>query len=187
MAEKPRQWGIDLARIIATYGIVLIHSGDYAPYDNLALQLKDFFGFALPFFLAASFYLLSNPEKKSKLSNLISSRCNRLLLPYFAWSLVYISARIIKDLVTHKLVDVETLFRDPFAILFFGAAAVHLYFLPLLFTGNLFGIIISKYKTSFKTSIALFLASLAIYDFILQFSVNFSMKSVKFYEVFYSL
>jgi fucose 4-O-acetylase-like acetyltransferase len=149
MEEKPRQWGIDLARMISTYGIVLIHSGDYAPYDRLALQIKDLFGFSLPFFLAASFYLLANPQKKSKLSNSISSRCNRLLIPYFAWSFVYIAARVIKDLVTHKVVDLGTLFRDPFAILFFGAAAVHLYFLPLLFTGNLFGIIISKYKLGY--------------------------------------
>ncbi len=187
MQEKARQWSIDLARIISTYGIVVIHAGGYAPSDNLASQAQDFFRFALPFFLAASFYLLSVSEQESKSPKLIISRCNRLIMPYLVWSLVYLASRIIKALITHKSGDIETLFQDPFALVFFGSAAVHLYFLPLLFIGNLFAIAIGRIKTNFKASLILFFTSLVIYDLILQYSSGFSLEFVKFYDVFYSL
>ncbi len=187
MEDRSRQWSIDLVRAISTYGIVLIHSGGYAPSDNLAAQTQDFFRFALPFFLAASFYLLSFPKQEQNLSKLIFSRAKRLLLPYLIWSFVYLIARVFKAVVTHKFGDVETLLHDPFSIIFFGSSAVHLYFLPLLFTGNLFAIAIGKFETSLKSSVVLFLTSLAIYNLILQYSSNFSMGFVKFYDVFYSL
>ncbi|PSB59026.1 acyltransferase family protein [Chamaesiphon polymorphus] len=187
MENRSRQWGLDLARVIATYGIVLIHSGDYAPYSDLAQKAQEFFRFSLPFFLAASFYLLVNPEKKVTLSKAISTRFSRLLLPYVVWTLVYLSARIIKESMASKSLAFGNLFQDPVAVIFYGSAAVHLYFLPLLFTGNLFAIAIDRFKTNLKTSILLFLASLAIYNLALQYSVNFSMAFVRLHVVFYSL
>lgn len=189
MKDRSRQWGIDIARVISTYGIVFIHSGGYAPYDSLSTHTQELFNFALPFFLAVSFYLLSISEKESRLKSfkLIFLRFNRLLIPYFVWSLIYLTARVVKAFITHKFVDLEYFFQEPFSILFFGSSAVHLYFLPLLFAGNLFAILISRFKTNFKTSVILFFASLAIYDLILQIYASFSMELVKFYGVFYSL
>ncbi|HYW21503.1 MAG TPA: acyltransferase [Nodularia sp. (in: cyanobacteria)] len=187
MKDSSRQWGIDLARIISTYGIVLIHSGGYAASDNLAIKLQAFFRFALPFFIAASFYLLFNKKKEYKLFKLISSRWNRLVIPYLVWSLIYLIVRVIKALIISNNPDLLTLFQDPFSLIFFGSSALHLYFLPLLFTGNLFAILINNYTTNFKNSFILFFISLTIYNIVLQYSTHFSMKWVKFYDVFYSL
>jgi peptidoglycan/LPS O-acetylase OafA/YrhL len=188
MKNNSRDWGIDLVRIISTYGIVVIHSGGYGtPSGNLAIELPNIFRFALPFFLAASFYLISNQKKEYKLFDLIYSRWNRLIIPYLIWSLIYLVSRIIKQLISARNADLTSLFEDPFSIIFFGASAVHLYFLPLLFIGNLFEIAIRKFTTNFKFSCLLFLNSLIIYNIALQAFADFSMKQVTFYEVFYSL
>jgi surface polysaccharide O-acyltransferase-like enzyme len=187
MKDKSRHLGIDLARVISTYGIVFIHSGDYAPYDILAVQVKELFRFALPFFIAVSFYLLSKPGKSKKISELIFSRCNRLLFPYFCWSLIYIVAKIIKDLITYKFVSLNGLSLDVFAVLFCGSAGVHLYFLPLLFIGNLAGILVVNLKINLKLSIAMYFLSILLYDLVLQFHSGFNMGFVRFYDVFYSL
>ena len=114
MKHESRQWGLDLTRIVATYGIVWIHSGGYASSDALSNQLTDFFRFALPFFLAVSFYLLANPEKEYSLSKLVFLRWNRLIIPYFIWSLIYLTSRLIKGLITGKS-DLSSLFQDPFS------------------------------------------------------------------------
>ena len=186
MKQESRQWGLDITRIIATYGIVWIHSGGYAPTEALPNLVTDCFRFALPFFLAVSFYLLSNPKKESSLSKIIFSRWNRLMIPYLIWSLIYVTSRLIKGLITSKS-DLINLFQDPFSFVFYGASAVHLYFLPLLFIGNIFAVSIKKITTNFKTSSILFFISLIIYNLILQFNTNFSLKWIKFYDVFYSI
>jgi fucose 4-O-acetylase-like acetyltransferase len=190
MEDRSRQWGIDLARVISTYGVVFVHSGGYAPSDNLANQTQALFEFAVPFFLAASFYLLSSSKKESNFRKLMLSRTKRLIIPYLAWSIIYIIARVIKAFINHKFGDVETLFSDPFSILFCGSAAAQLYFLPLLFTGNLIAAAIDKldkFEMNFKTSLLLFVLSLAVYDVILQSTSGFSMDFIRLYNVFYSL
>ncbi|HLO86694.1 MAG TPA: acyltransferase [Nostocaceae cyanobacterium] len=136
--NKTRLSGIDLFRGIAAYAVVVLHS---RPDPSLAsgywgAKLLILANFAVPFFLAISFYLaIAKAYSQQKFTSL-KTRFLRLFIPYIFWSCLYLFIRIGKYLISGQIERISGLFSDPVGLMFCGGAAVQLYFLPLLFTGT---------------------------------------------------
>ncbi|MBD2501185.1 acyltransferase [Anabaena azotica] len=187
--NKQRLVGIDLFRGISAYAVVLIHVGTLMiysglPTNNLTNAVIEISRFAVPFFLASSFYLMTQKlyttEQKTSVVSLFKSRSQRLLIPYFLWSLIYLCLRILKTLSESG--NLKDLFQDPVLLLFLGGASIHLYFLPMLFTGS-FLIILAEILVSrqikLKTLLVLSIISIVFYE--LQI---YSGNDFKFYTDF---
>jgi surface polysaccharide O-acyltransferase-like enzyme len=145
--SKSRFLGIDCFRGLAAFAVVMIHAGGEIIYSESGTLQPDLgvkilvqaCQFAVPFFLATSFYftvwkLLKAPEQFSQ-KDFLSTRVSRLLIPYLLWSLIYFAFRALKAIQSPA--GLAQLFQDPIFLIFFGGAGIHLYFLPLLFTGSL--------------------------------------------------
>ncbi|MBW4571446.1 MAG: acyltransferase [Tolypothrix carrinoi HA7290-LM1] len=171
---KKRLVGIDLFRGISAYAVALIHAGSLMlysgiPTNNVTAALVEMSRFAVPFFLALSFYFMTKKlytsNQQHSLISIFQSRSERLLVPYFYWSLIYLSIRLVKSLSASE--NLSKLFQDPVLLIFLGGASIHLYFLPLLFTGSfliVFAEFLVKKRISLTMLFVLFIASIVIYE-----------------------
>ena len=172
---KQRLIGVELFRGVAAYGVVVIHADALMRYsgfptDYWTVAFAEINRFAVPFFLAASFYfmtgkLYANVNHFPRGFNL-KSKWKRLLIPYLCWSAIYLCLRLIKALSRPD--GLATLFQDPVALIFLGGASVHLYFLPLLFLGS-FLIIVPEYlvkrqKVNIQTIAFFCVFSMLVYE-----------------------
>ncbi|MEO1296891.1 MAG: acyltransferase [Cyanobacteria bacterium J06636_16] len=140
--KKQRLLGVELIRGIAAFAVVLSHSGDatWGEISRGVIGLRALFSFHVPFFLAISFYFLAqrflnNPQSTAS-SNDLRPRLQRILLPYFTWTLIYLAFRSVFFLMEGKSERLLKLYGDFSSTLFLGGASYHLYFLPLLFVGT---------------------------------------------------
>jgi peptidoglycan/LPS O-acetylase OafA/YrhL len=184
---KQRLVGIDLFRGVSAYAVILIHAGTLMLYLGLPTNywttaLRAVSSFAVPFFLASSFYLMTSKlytnNEKSSISSNIKSRSVRLLLPYFYWSLIYLGLRLVKALATSE--DLSKLFQDPVLLIFLGGASIHLYFLPLLFTGSFLIIVaefLAKRRISLLALVFLLVLSTIIYEWQIVSGNNFEFST----------
>ncbi|MCW0218606.1 MAG: acyltransferase family protein [Prosthecobacter sp.] len=124
----PRNLSIDAARLFFAYGVVAIHLGPNLPTGEWLGQI---FGlFCVPFFIILALYYFINKvrQRVAKPEPFLSHlQLDRLWVPYLCWTAIYWGLRLVKHRVQHL-----DLSHDPFAVIFYGGAAVHLYFLPLL-------------------------------------------------------
>ena len=133
--------GLDLIRVISTFAVVLLHSGDDAlvPITNNADILRSYFVFPVPVFLALSFYLASKSILVRGHLNL-SKKLTRLLIPYGFFSGIYLFYDAIEITDLRLIPYLQRVFAplvaDPIGIVFLGEAYVHLYFFPLLIVGT---------------------------------------------------
>jgi peptidoglycan/LPS O-acetylase OafA/YrhL len=129
-----RNDALDAARFAAALGVILIHCG---PTTAAAARVVDGFqDFAVPFFLLASLYLFwREVSAASRVGPALGRRAVRLLVPYLAWTAIYLTARIgklaLQGTPGRSLLEFESLLP----ILAAGQGAVQLYFLPYLFAG----------------------------------------------------
>lgn len=175
MEKKQRLTGVDLSRGIAVYAVAILHSGDGVPATTgWAGILTQFSGFAVPFFLATSFYLAISKLYTSKAKYSLKSRLTRLLIPYAIWSAIYLVYRVLKYWISNKPEYLNQMFQDPISLVFLGGAAYHLYFIPLLLTGTLL-IKVAEYllekRVKLKILVLLFVTSATLYELVL-FSGN---------------
>ncbi|MBO3460919.1 acyltransferase [Aetokthonos hydrillicola Thurmond2011] len=172
--HKQRLIGIDLFRGIAAYAVCIIHADAVMTFSGFSVDdwmtgLTQMSRFAVPFFLAASFYLMTNKLYKidshfSFFAN-FKSRFIRLFIPYLCWSIIYMLLRLIEALGTHK--GLANLFQDPVLVILLGGSAFHLYFLPLLFSGSfllIFAQYLAKRNIKIISLISLFILSIIIYE-----------------------
>ncbi|BAZ40627.1 hypothetical protein NIES4101_65880 [Calothrix sp. NIES-4101] len=177
MSKKTRLLGIDLCRGFAAYAVILLHSGDETwgiPVGYWAEKLRYSFYFAVPFFLAASFFFLTKKTIPDISFYFWRNRFNRIIVPYIIWSLIFIISKSVLFLSTGQSSELSKLFRDPLSIIFLGSASYHLYFLPLLFTGGVL-LFLAKYlkRNQTSTQVMFFLAGLSIIvDYIITVSSN---------------
>jgi fucose 4-O-acetylase-like acetyltransferase len=108
----------------------------WAPVGYGVLEFRAFFDFAVPFFLATSFYLAAQKLDRTGSLYSLGSRFKRLLVPYLFWSLIYICFKAAFFLFNNDTTSFHKLFSDPIGIVFLGASSVQLYFLPWLFVGT---------------------------------------------------
>lgn len=185
MEEKQRLIGVDLFRGIAVYAVIVIHTEHQASIPgSWAAKLVQFSLFAVPFFLATSFYLAINSlhTKKAKFS--LKVRLTRILIPYGVWSIIYLSKTaaeyIFKSIILNQPLEGVSIFRDPINIIFFGGAAYHLYFLAILFSGTIF-IKFAEYLISKQNKVQvlflLFGISISIYNLILVSGNSFQLAT----------
>lgn len=89
-----------------------------------------------------------------------------MLVPYAIWSAIYLIVRSVKFLLLNEPEDFKKI-SDVTSVIFFGAASVPLYFIPLLFTGTfllVFAEKLIKRQTPIYQSICL-LVSVGIYQY----------------------
>ena len=166
--KRPRLIGIDLFRVIAIYAVVILHSdGVVKVLPPFWLKIREFSLFAVPFFLAAAFYFAVNQIYASRSSYPLRSRLTRLLIPYACWSGVYVLYKVARYTIVGEPAKILEIVHDPLNLLFFGGAAIHLYFLSLLALGTLLlklaEVLINK-NVSFKALGWMTLASLLFYE-----------------------
>ena len=135
-----RSWGVDFGRAIAALAVVVIHAcaaGDGIVRSSTA-TLRELVSFAVPFFLATSavFAVRSISATRSAWA-VARQRLSRLLLPYAAWTLIYIALKAASSKLADDPERLHALFRDPGRLVLLGGASVQLYFLPMLAVGML--------------------------------------------------
>lgn len=138
MKKNKRLTGVDLVRGLAAYAVTLLHSrgGTSTAPDTVSAIAISVSSFAVPFFLATSFYLSFNKLYVKGISLDLKARAIRMLVPYTFWTVVYLAFRAGKFFLLGKPSAAMSLFSDPLGLFLMGGAAVQLYFLPLLFFGS---------------------------------------------------
>lgn len=125
MEKSKRNSTIDLVRVVAAFGVVAIHVASSTPAaEGIG---KFFLPLCVPFFYVVSltyfFYSLSS----ASLSKTTVKIWWRILVPYLAWTIIYIGLLATKNILTggHKTFAF-------WRVLFYGESAVQLYFMPEL-------------------------------------------------------
>ena len=90
--EKTRLTGVDLFRGIAVLAVIILHSDEGISTSPQGWEtILEFSGFAVPFFLAASFYLAFTKIYVNKGNFVLKERLVRLLTPYLFWTIFFAS------------------------------------------------------------------------------------------------
>lgn len=175
--------GIDLCRGLAAFAVILVHSGDETwgiPIEDKAIQFRHLFYFAVPFFLATSFYFANKNLPLNITKSFWHKKFKRIMVPYFVWSAFYIVVKLIVFSAANDNEQISQLLSDPLAIAFFGGASYHLYFMPLLFAGTLslcFVNYIIEKKNSTNWFIFCSLIGVVIYQLLLVTNNSFNLGS----------
>ena len=183
MNKITRLNGIDLCRGLAAFAVILVHSGDETwglPISDTAIRFRYLFYFAVPFFLAASFYFGTQNLPLKIDRRFWQKKFKRIVRPYLLWSLFYVVMKTIIYSATHKEAEVKQLFSQPISLLFFGGASYHLYFIPLLLAG-LFLLYLANYLTKLPNQTAVLtvfsLLSLIVYQLLLVTNNDFNLDT----------
>lgn len=177
MENKRRLLGIDLCRGLAAFAVIVVHSGDETwgvPVSYWALQFRLFFYFAVPFFLAVSFFFTTQNLSKNISFQFWKTKFQRIIIPYVVWSIFYLVFGTTFSLITHQSDRINAWREDPISIIFFGSASYHLYFLPLLFSGTLLVFLLTnliKRRNGIKIIVVLSIVSI-IFNEIITLSGN---------------
>lgn len=164
-AKGKRLLGLDLFRVVAAFGVIVAHSLVGEPWSEATTQFKLFFRqFNIPFFLATSFFLLVPKLEQRSVRTFFGPRWRRLIVPYLSWSAVYLALRGGLYIASGQRGKLAEMFGDPIGLLFFGKAAVHLYFLPLLFFGEIvaLGLVRSLGRRAAKPAMVAVILAIAI-------------------------
>jgi hypothetical protein len=132
-----RYEGIDLFRVVAAYGIILIHFhimlGDNPsnPSNYWLIQSRDY---SFPFFIMSSFFVLTvsflrNPSRK--FWEFLEKRLIRIWLPFLIWTILYWwMARVFRWVMFG-----EKMSFPPLTL--FLSGYMHLWYLQFIFIGSL--------------------------------------------------
>ena len=126
MEISKRNITVDIAKIIAAFGVIAIH----VPSDNpSAGYINTFFWpLCVPFFYVISLtYFVAALNKNITLSAVLTKTWYRIILPYLAWTAVYVFLLAVKS----HLAGAHHSFTW-WRIIFYGQSAVQLYYLPEL-------------------------------------------------------
>ena len=169
--QQFRLTGIDLFRGFAIYAVIILHSDEGMSFRPVGWEkILEYSGFAVPFFLATSFYLAFYKIYSTQGEYNLKSRLSRLLIPYLFWTGIYLVYKVLKYLVQGEIENINQLFLDPVGLILFGGAAFQLYFLPLLATGTLLVKPLSFFtqkKSNLFLLISLLVCSLIFYELLL--------------------
>jgi peptidoglycan/LPS O-acetylase OafA/YrhL len=129
--KPPRNHAIDVARLVAAFGVIAIHCGPTTP---AAERIVDFFSnFCVPFFLLSSLFLFwAEVQHTGDAGAALGRRVPRLLVPYAVWTAIYLAARAAKLLLRQQPLDSLFAPEPLLRAIATGGGAVQLYFLPLL-------------------------------------------------------
>jgi surface polysaccharide O-acyltransferase-like enzyme len=181
MDRQKRLIGIDLFRGLAVFAVVILHTDEGIKVIPTGWsQITDFALFAVPFFLALSFYLAIDKLSASQQPFRLWPRLARLLIPYLLWSAGYIFYKVVKYSMVKEPDRLIELFHDPLSLICFGGAAFHLYFLPLLASGTVL-VKFSEWAIAHKISLTrltiLYLVSSIGYEALLRSGNEFQISA----------
>lgn len=114
---------LDIARLLAAFGIVLFHAG--APGSRIGYA-------ALPFFLMLLIVLGLPAAARHPFRDFAANRARRLLWPWVIWSGVYAGLKLIEVGLIHR-----TLSEEFSLSMLLTGPAIHLWFLPFAFVWSL--------------------------------------------------
>lgn len=121
--EKKRNSNIDLVKFICAFGVICIHVQNSTFQASL---IGDFFSpLCVPFFLMSALIFFISGLKEVDLSVLAHKIWIRIIIPYLSWTLIYFSLIMFKHYLTNQN-DINEWWK----ILFFGASAVQMYYIP---------------------------------------------------------
>lgn len=150
-------WGIELGRGLAAFGVVVIHSpmGKGTSLSPEASAFISVWFFVVPFFLIAAFYYAWSSFAKRTAKDIFVGRLKRLIGPFLLWTGLYAFARAALYLSRNDLQSMKALFADPVGLFLLGDAALHLYYVPLLAAGLTWFIAIEKTPTKLRQPICI--------------------------------
>jgi fucose 4-O-acetylase-like acetyltransferase len=129
--------GVDLMRGFGALGVICVHIGIVVNnrISPAGAALQAWFDFVVAFFLVTALYFALRGEKAASApwGPWLRQRFERLMVPYFIWSAIYLALHILKLCLGHQSGAVRSLFQDPLGLLLNGGTGLALYFLPLLF------------------------------------------------------
>ena len=140
MSKSAKLIGIELCRGLAAFAVILVHSGDETwgiPVTDNAIEFRQLFYFAVPFFIASYFYFATKKTPEAIAQNLWQRKIRRIVIPYLLWSTLFLLSKSFTFILTNNTTQLQNLWSEPVNIVFFGAASYHLYFLPLLISGTI--------------------------------------------------
>lgn len=139
MEKQSRLVGIDLFRGFAAFAVVILHSDEgvkvQSPVWKFMLNVSDF---AVPFFLATSFFLVIRSLHEYHRPYRWQTRIRKLLVPFYSWGIVYLSWESLRLWLNHKPQQLQLILEKFPSLFILGKAdfAFHLYFIPLLIAGT---------------------------------------------------
>ena len=123
---KDRNVLIDATKLLLAFSVVFMHLAPTEP--ELDFANWPLLTFTVPFFFTIALYFFVRKVRKSSEVSVGELNFERLLLPYFAWTVIYVALRIFK--YRSNLADLNI--GSPLEVALYGGAALHLYFLPFL-------------------------------------------------------
>ncbi len=121
---KARNLAVDIGRLIAATGVIILHLTPSTPMGENFNTL--FWIFCVPFFVTTSLYFFVKSAVKSPPTRSPFKKIDRLVIPYLVWSLIYVVMRYVK----FQLQGEGGFGFDVIGLIFYGTAAVQLYFIP---------------------------------------------------------
>lgn len=156
-----RNDSIELIKLVAAFGVVIIH---LVPSTVAADSFTNLFlSFAVPFFLVVSLHFFIKRITSLPSIKFSDLRLDRILVPYAVWTVIYVLMRLMKFRLVGKDFEVNVI-----GSVFYGGAAVQLYFLPLLllFQAQAFSMI-SLFRSARWRLIGIFVALVAVvFDYV---------------------
>ena len=162
MSKSVKLTGIELCRGLAAFAVILVHSGDKSwgiPISNSAIEFRKLFYFAVPFFIATYFYFATKRLSQDLNFGFWRRKFKRIVIPYLLWSGLFMSLKSAIAFASGNAEQLAKLWSDPIAVIFFGKASYHLYFLPLLIAGTLL-LYSTEYLLKLKNSLLLLVLGL---------------------------
>jgi peptidoglycan/LPS O-acetylase OafA/YrhL len=129
---------LDVARLVAAYGIVWLHSPQSASFGRWTAPAR----FAVPFFTAAAVFLAWEGLARNRQRTLIEyarSRFVRIYIPFLAWSGIYLAFKAGKAVL---LPDQSNVF--PGVELLWLGSFYHLWFMPFILATTLAVFVIGR-------------------------------------------
>ena len=123
MNDRQHITGFDFIRPIAAFSVVWIHGCAGSIWTR---KLNPLNSYAVPVFIAISMFLFAWQiigKGRRNFREMLVTRIQRLMIPFFLWTLIYLGIRLFKARFVH----------EPFETFVFKGSSYQLWYLPNLF------------------------------------------------------
>lgn len=128
MNDRQHIPGFDFIRPIAAFSVVWIHGRFGSSWTE---KLNPLNAYAVPVFIAISMFLFAWQiigKKRRNFRDMLLTRIQRLIIPFFLWTLIYLAIRLFKARVVHEPFEINWV-----ETLVFKGSSYQLWYLPNLF------------------------------------------------------